>query len=65
MRMEHWRNDTDKENDQALGKKILFNINLTASGLWPNPALHDDRPMTRRPKHGMSQDSTNLLNWRH
>jgi len=57
--------DTDIENAQSLGQKPLFIINPTAIGLWPNPALHDDRSMTRRPKHGISQDSATLLNCRH
>jgi hypothetical protein len=49
MRMEHWRNDTDRENDQALGQKTLFIINPTAIGLGLNPVLRDYRQVTRRP----------------
>jgi hypothetical protein len=56
MTMEHWRNDTDRQNAQAFGQKTLFLINPIAIGLEPNPGLHDDRLMTRRPKHSMSQN---------
>jgi hypothetical protein len=55
MRTEHRRNDTDRENNQALGQKTLFITNPTAIGLGLNPVLRDQRPVARRPKHGRTQ----------